>query len=77
MVGRTPPGPSGGDPLTRLIVTIASRLEETLSRGRREDGQALVEYALILMLVTIVGVTFLDVIGDTVSGMLSRVTDHL
>jgi Flp pilus assembly pilin Flp len=63
--------------LTPLIVAVASRLEEALSRGRREDGQALVEYALILMLVTIVSVTFLEVIGDTVSGMLSRVTDHL
>jgi len=38
-----------------------------------DDGQALVEYALIIMLVALVCIAALTAIGTTVSGLLSAV----
>jgi pilus assembly protein Flp/PilA len=40
---------------------------------RREDGQALVEYALVLFLVAIVVIGILGTMGTAVSSMLSVV----
>ena len=40
----------------------------------REEGQALVEYALILFLVSIVSLSILSVLGGHVSSLYSRVT---
>jgi Flp pilus assembly pilin Flp len=40
---------------------------------RREEGQALVEYALILFLVSIVSFTVLTAVGGNVSTMYSRI----
>ena len=43
----------------------------------REDGQGLVEYALILVLVSIVAIVALGSIGTSVSNILSTVASHL
>lgn len=43
----------------------------------REEGQALVEYALILMLVAMVSVTILGAIGQNVLGPLTSVGNAL
>jgi Flp pilus assembly pilin Flp len=40
----------------------------------REEGQALVEYALILFLVSIVSFTVLTAVGGNVSKMYSRIS---
>ena len=40
----------------------------------REEGQGLVEYALILVLVSIVAIVTLDPLGDAVAGVFSDVT---
>ena len=42
---------------------------------RREDGQALVEYALILFLIAIVCITVLTLLGSNVSSVLSIVAN--
>jgi pilus assembly protein Flp/PilA len=42
-------------------------------RGR-EEGQALVEYAMILFLVAVVCITVLSTLGGTVSTMFSKVS---
>lgn len=39
----------------------------------REEGQAIVEYALILVLVSVAGVALLSTLGGTVSGVFSKV----
>jgi len=44
---------------------------------RREDGQALVEYTLILGLVTVVAITVLSALGDSVTSLLQAVTSAL
>jgi pilus assembly protein Flp/PilA len=43
----------------------------------RDEGQALVEYALILVLVSIAGITFLTLIGTSVSDVLSSINAAL
>ena len=48
-------------------------------RGRldREEGQALVEYALILGLISVVAITLLTAVGTDVKSVLSSVTAAL
>ena len=43
----------------------------------REEGQGLVEYALILVLVSIVAIGALAAIGTNVSNVLQTVANHL
>ena len=45
--------------------------------ARREDGQALVEYALILGLISVVAIALLSAIGTDVSQVLSKVSTAL
>ena len=46
---------------------------ELLARLTREDGQGLVEYALILVLIAIVAIVALIFLGGQVSSILSDV----
>ena len=49
-----------------------------LSQFDREDeGQGLVEYALIIVLVSIVSIVTLGALGTTVSGVFSTITAAL
>jgi pilus assembly protein Flp/PilA len=43
----------------------------------QEDGQALVEYSLILLLIALVTITALTSIGTTVSGIITTVANAL
>jgi pilus assembly protein Flp/PilA len=43
----------------------------------REDGQGMVEYALILVLVSIVAIGALAAIGTNVTNVLQTVANHL
>ena len=43
----------------------------------REEGQGLVEYALILVLVSIVAIAALGLIGENVNRVLNTVANHL
>jgi Flp pilus assembly pilin Flp len=43
----------------------------------RQEGQALVEYVLVLGLVSIVTVALLAAVGTSVTDLLSRVSDQL
>jgi Flp pilus assembly pilin Flp len=45
-------------------------LRDILKTLRAEDGQALVEYALILALVMVVAVAVLSSVGGTVAGLV-------
>jgi Flp pilus assembly pilin Flp len=44
---------------------------------RRDDGQTLVEYALILILVSILAIGALEAIGGSVAGMLDQAAEML
>ena len=53
------------------LVTWLSNLE------REEEGQGLVEYALIIVLVSIAAIATLTVLGTTVSGVFGQITGSL
>jgi Flp pilus assembly pilin Flp len=44
---------------------------------RRDDGQTLVEYAFILILVSILAIAALEAIGGSVAGMLDQAAEML
>jgi pilus assembly protein Flp/PilA len=44
---------------------------------KREEGQALVEYALILSLVSVAAVGTLTILGTSVSGIFTTITGSL
>ena len=56
--------------MTELILKLKSLWE-------REEGQGLVEYALILVLVSIVAIAALDAIGTNVTNVLQTVANAL
>ncbi len=41
----------------------------------QEDGQGLVEYALILVLVAVAAIALLSLLGDTVGDIFSRIAE--
>jgi pilus assembly protein Flp/PilA len=47
------------------------------SAAHREEGQGLVEYALILALVSVVSIAALTALGTSISGLLQGVADTL
>ncbi len=44
-----------------------------LSRGSRDDGQALIEYALIVSLIAIVGIVALRLTGTNLNSLLGKI----
>ena len=55
---------------------MIQRLQELVSR-LREEGQGLVEYALIIVLVAIVVIAALTALGGQVQGVFQSITDAL
>jgi Flp pilus assembly pilin Flp len=47
------------------------------ARLEREEGQALVEYALILSLVVVGAVVILGILGGKISGIFTQVSDDI
>lgn len=43
----------------------------------REEGQGLVEYALILVLVAVIVIAILALLGPTIGNVFSRIVDNL
>jgi Flp pilus assembly pilin Flp len=58
-----------------MIQTLAARIQ--LAKMRAEEGQALVEYALILALISVVAIGVLEIIGVNVTGVLGRIGNDL
>lgn len=57
--------------MLEMIMTYVQSVRE------REEGQALVEYALILALVSIVSVAALTALGTNVGGALQNIADEI
>ncbi|HYZ78075.1 MAG TPA: Flp family type IVb pilin [Gaiellaceae bacterium] len=53
-----------------FFISLRARLE-------REEGQALVEYALILGLISVVAIALLTAIGTDITNILSKVSTAL
>jgi pilus assembly protein Flp/PilA len=55
------------------VGTLVGRLEEL----KNEDGQAMVEYGLILALVSVVALVTLTAIGTNVDGVFKQIGDAI
>jgi pilus assembly protein Flp/PilA len=56
---------------------VQAALTDRLSRLDREDGQAMVEYALILALISIIAIAVLRSVGVSVKSLFGRVDSAL
>ena len=52
-------------------------LKKLMAKMQNEEGQGLVEYALIIVLVSIVAIVTLRLLGTTVSGVFTTITNAL
>ena len=60
------------------LQTMSLRVQEAIQSARdREEGQGLVEYALILSLVSVVSIGLLTIVGTDVKAVLQKVVDAL
>jgi pilus assembly protein Flp/PilA len=73
--GRTAGETDGEDPQeeSNMLELFTKAQSFLASRLQREDGQALVEYALILALIAVVSITVLTLLGTGVSTQLSKI----
>ncbi len=59
------------------MLALKSLFAGLRARTAREEGQALVEYALILGLVSVVAIALLSALGTDINSILSSVTSAL
>ena len=61
-----------------MLSSLPMRAYLTLTSARdREDGQAMVEYALLLFLIAVVSIAVLTVLGHRVSSLFNEITHDL
>lgn len=58
---------------TKMIVTLNAYLTSL----QQEEGQGLVEYALVLVLVSVVAVAALGLVGGSVNSVFESINDTL
>ena len=56
-----------------LVIAVAGLRE----RAGREDGQALVEYALIISLIAVVAIAALQLTGNSITGIFNNISSEL
>jgi len=61
----------------RAYLALAGLGESFSELRRREEGQALVEYALLLALIAVVSIAVLTVLGTKVSHIFSTISTKL
>jgi Flp pilus assembly pilin Flp len=61
----------------RVSVLAATVAVDPAAALKREDGQTLVEYALILALISVVAIALLATIGDKIKTVLTSVANAL
>ena len=64
--------------LSRLPLELAAHIYAMVDRrGRREDGQGMVEYALILVLIAVTIIVMLSIVGKRVNNTFSNISSGL
>jgi pilus assembly protein Flp/PilA len=63
--------------LEKLWLRVMADVSALPSRLRREDGQAMVEYALILALVSVAAIVTLGLLGTEVDRILAVIKDAI
>jgi pilus assembly protein Flp/PilA len=61
----------------RTYLAIVAFGDSLTEARRREEGQALVEYALLLALIAVVSIAVLTVLGTKVSHIFSKISGSL
>jgi pilus assembly protein Flp/PilA len=61
----------------RVYLAVLGVGESVDQLRRREEGQALVEYALLLALIAVVSIAVLTVLGTKVSHLFSKISTRL
>jgi pilus assembly protein Flp/PilA len=64
-----------GERRAKMIQTLAARIQ--LAKMQAEDGQALVEYALIISLIAVVAIATLTLTGNNVNKILNSIANAL
>jgi pilus assembly protein Flp/PilA len=72
-----PPQRKGKTDMVRLTLFVLNRLDVAKRGLSRENGQGLVEYALILALISIVAIAVMKLIGGHIKTVLENVEDAL
>jgi pilus assembly protein Flp/PilA len=67
---------------THMLSTLYIRMQELVAQAKarltdREEGQGMVEYALILVLIAVVVIIILSVVGKQVNNVFSNVSNGL
>lgn len=57
----------------RMSLSLSQLLGSVAARVRREEGQTMAEYALLLTLIVIVTVTVIVTLGNKISGVFSQI----
>jgi Flp pilus assembly pilin Flp len=57
------------------VTSVVCRLKELVKRASSEEGQAMVEYALLISLISIVGFVSVQAFGLGVYGLYSKIND--
>jgi Flp pilus assembly pilin Flp len=57
------------------VTSVVRRLQELAWRLKMEEGQALVEYALLVSLIALVAFGAVDAFGQGVSGLYSKINN--
>ena len=71
-------GPSGtANRILKEGIGLASLIARLLQAARRQRGQGMVEYALILVLVSIVVIIILTTLGGTIQNVFSDIVAGL
>ena len=64
--------------LNHAFLSVVTRMQAQIASGlRREEGQALVEYALILFLIAVVCIAVLTTLGGRVRDTLQSIADAM
>ena len=58
-----------------MIQLLTARIQ--LAKMRAEEGQALVEYALIVSLIAVVAIAALTLTGTSIRGMLNNIANDV
>ena len=60
--------------MTQIQILSYRLLTGLRERTTRQEGQALIEYALIISLIALVGIVALQTTGTNISGLLNKIS---
>jgi Flp pilus assembly pilin Flp len=59
------------------LLTLYNRMQAIKARTRDEEGQTVVEYALLLVLISVVAIAIMETVGVSVTGVFQDADNAL